>query len=175
MTRIRMARESDVVGLVEMGLQFLAESSYRDHLTPDPLYQAQMARWLLAHGAVFVAEREVLAEGASYNHTRGDSPLSPCPACRLGTRLVGMVGMALVCAPLTGELTASEAMWWVDPVHRRGRLGIRLWDEAEAWAVGRGAVLIHMIAPAGADTVAGMYARRGYVALETTWQKRLAA
>lgn len=148
MTRLRPAREADVAAIVAMGRRFLTESSYAPHVPVNPVQQAITARWLMAHGALLVAER--------------------------GAGLVGMVGLALVPSPLSGELVASEAMWWVDPAHR-GRVGVSLWRAAEAWAVEVGAAVIQMITPAGEEAVARMYERRGYVPLETTWQKRLRA
>lgn len=149
MTTIRPAREADLVDVVRMGVRFLQEcDAYRGRVRIDVEHLARMAFWLHEHGVVFVAERDL--------------------------RLVGMVGMTLVPAPLTGELVASEAMWWVDR-ELRGvpRVAFRLLDEAKAWAIGRDAELLHMIAPAGADDVVAMYRRLGLEELESTWQMRL--
>lgn len=84
--------------------------------------------------------------------------------------LCGMIGMMVYPHPLSGDVTATEVFWWVDP-NRRGRLGVRLWNEAEIWAKQQGATRIQMIAPD--DDVAKLYRRRGYRRLETIYQRSL--
>lgn len=76
--------------------------------------------------------------------------------------------------PITGELTAAEIAWWVEPEHRKGsRDALRLLMAFEAWARDKEATLIQMIAPVGTP-LGRLYARRGYSELETIWQKRIA-
>lgn len=147
--RVRPASVDDTEACVEMACRFIAEGPYRELVRVDEAHQARLVAYLLEHGGLFVLEVDGVVEG--------------------------MVGLSLVPLPVSGDLTATEIAWWVAPEHRGGGAGVRLWMAAEAWARAQAAVWIQMIAPHGADDVARMYRKRGYVPLETTWQKRLAA
>jgi len=83
--------------------------------------------------------------------------------------------IALTPLPVSGELAGVELFWWLDPQWRRGTTAVRLLELGETWAFANGAVWLQMIQPIGNDRLAEFYRRRGFLALETTWQKRLAA
>lgn len=146
---IRDATSEDIPRLVAMGERFLTETVYRDRGVG--VNAAAMTRTVLLllnspTGAVFVAEDA----GA----------------------LVAMIGLLLFENPITGELTASELFWWVEPEHRgRGGYGVRLLKRGEQWARTTGAHKIHMIAPTQA--VGELYRRLGYDYLETAYQKAI--
>lgn len=142
---IREATEADIPRLIEMGERFLTETVYRGRVAVNPSAMARtVARLLVSDGgAVFVSERD---------HT-----------------VVGMIGMLVFEHPITGEITASELFWWVEP-EARGT-GIRLLKRGEQWARDAGAERIHMIAPT--SDVGRLYERLGYTALETTYERAL--
>jgi Acetyltransferase (GNAT) family len=145
---VRRATRRDKAALVRMACRFIAESSYRGLVTADPSHQERAIDFLLEHGLLLVAD--------------------------IGGGPVGMLGMAIVPSPVSGELVASEVAWWLEPVCRGGTAAVRLWEYAERWAADHDAVYVHMVAPHGTD-VGDMYRRRGYLPLETVWQKRVAA
>jgi GNAT superfamily N-acetyltransferase len=142
-TVIRDATADDIPRLVEMGERFLTETVYRGRVAVNPLAMARTVGLLLASdlGTVFVSEQDGI--------------------------VVGMIGLLLFENPITGEPTASELFWWVEP-ESRGH-GLRLLKRAEQWARDMGAARIHMIAPADTD-VGRLYQRCGYRVLETSWQ-----
>jgi len=85
---------------------------------------------------------------------------------------VGLLCVALVPNLITRQLTVEELVWWVDPYHRSGRLGIDLLRVAVLWGSNSGAQLCKMVAPAG-STVGRFLARVGYREMETVYLKRL--
>lgn len=128
-----------------MGEQ-LVTTAYRGRVLVNPAAMARTVAMLLQTeaGGVFVIAR---ADGV----------------------LVGMIGLLLFENPITGEATASELFWWVDP-ECRGQ-GVRLLKRAEAWAKASGAEQLHMVAPTAA--VGELYDRLGYEFLEATYRKAL--
>lgn len=146
---IRRALTAEIPTIVEMGRHFLAASPFVDVIPDSTVHMRALATQLLACGAqgtILVAD---IAEGEG---------------------LMGMVG--LTCTPhfLSGELTAGEVFFWVEP-RARGIVGVRLIQAAEQWAKDSGAVAIQMIAPDA--RVGTFYNRRKYRAIETTYWKRL--
>lgn len=145
---IRRARSADVPTIVVLGIRFITESPFRGLIIPDPDNLRAIVDALLAHGYVAVAER---------------APFG----------VVGIFGAQLQVHPMSGEVVATEVVWYVDPAHRRSSAGGRLLAAAERWAREAGAVRVQMIQPAGNDRLADHYRRRGYVEVETVWQKNL--
>ena len=130
-----------------MGERFLTETVYCGrNVGVNPMAMARTVGLLLASdmGAVFVVEQQ--------------------------DTVVGMIGLLLFENPITGELTASELFWWVEPEHRGH--GVRLLKRGEQWARASGAQKIHMIAPTPA--VGHLYERLGYGYLEAAYQKAIA-
>lgn len=144
---IRRATSADAPALVRMACRFIAESSYRGLVTPDPSHQEKVIGHLLEHGAIFVAT--------------------------LGDEVVGMIALALVPSFVSGDLTVVEIAWWLEPEYRQGGAGLRLLAAAEGWAADVGAAWMQMIAPAGNEGLAAIYTRRGYARLETTFQRKV--
>jgi GNAT superfamily N-acetyltransferase len=141
---IRAATVADIPRLVAMGRQQIA-ATYGDAILDNPAQVAATVTALVTEptGAVFVAER---ADG-----------------------VVGMIGLAATTSHCTGAATAAEIMWWVDPA-ARGHVGPALLTRAERWAAETGAAVIQMVAPARHPLVGRLYERRGYQAMETTYQ-----
>jgi len=72
----------------------------------------------------------------------------------------------------SGELTAVETFWFVDPQHR-GK-GLKLFDAFEAWADKHGCVnkaMIHMV-DSYPDILEKLYIRKGYKLIEKHYVKR---
>jgi GNAT superfamily N-acetyltransferase len=140
---IRPATLSDVPRLVAMGRAQLV-ATYGDAVADAPAALEALATQLVTSptAACFVADRD--------------------------GEVVGMIGVVGYAHHLSGEPTAGEVMWWVDP-DARG-CGVALLRRAERWAAETGARTIQMIAPARHPLVGRLYERRGYTAMETIYQ-----
>lgn len=149
--RLRRATSEDLAVLVRMAVRFICESSYRGLVLPNVRQLQKLVMFLLDHGGVFVAQ----LDGAD--------------------DVVGMFGVSVIPHVMSGELVAGEVAWWMEPEHRGGSASVRLLDAAERWAVEHGAVWFQMIAPAGNERLREFYRRRGYMEVETVFQRRLAA
>lgn len=145
---VRLATLADVPDLVRLGQRFLAETSYGAHLATSPANLEELARALLAtdQAAIFVAER--------------------------GGEVVGCLALHVFPHPMSGEPTANELVWWVNP-EARG-LGLLLLQRGEAWAKTMGATTLQMVAPEAAPEVATFYRRVGFTPVETMYQRRIA-
>jgi hypothetical protein len=145
---IRPADAADVPRIVEMGLAF--RRAHAAHLRENPGQMAQCAYWLIGGGGVLLV---------------AEAP---------GSVLVGMLGLALITHPLSGDQFASELFWWVEPDARSGsRTGLRLLDAAESWARKHHAIGIHMVALASNPHISRLYAKRGYTERDSTWERTL--
>lgn len=143
---VREAVLSDIPRIVAMGQRFIRETDYHTVIVPSPVALAHTAEHLITSDrcALFVTE----AYGV----------------------LTGMIGLLLYDHPVSGQLTASELAWWVDPEHRGD--GVLLLDLAEAWARAAGATALQMIAPS--PVVERFYRLRGFARVEVLYQKGLA-
>jgi len=96
------------------------------------------------------------------------------PACTLLVAethhgLCGFIGLVGYAHHVSGVPTVGEVAWWVEPAARGS--GLALLDAAEQWATAYGAQHLLMIAPN--ERVGSLYTRRGYRAVETTYQRAL--
>lgn len=146
---IREATAQDVPDLVQLGLRFLASTGYAAILAENPTQMRQTAERLITQddGVVFVSENA-------------------------GGDVTGMIGMLLFCHHISGELTAGEVFWYVEPESRGS--GLKLVKQAEQWGRTHGATQMHVTAPSHTD-VGVLYERLGFHAMEVGYQKRLAA
>lgn len=140
---IRAAVEADIPRMVEMGLRFHRESSYKETLAANPEQMRTLCVQLLSGHGLLVSERD--------------------------GELVGMIGFFISPHFISGESAATECFWWVEPEYRGE--GIRLMREAEKFARSSGATKMMMIAPT--DQVANVYERLGYDFVEYAYQKSL--
>ncbi len=141
---IRRATADDTGRLIEMGQRFVRETTYNGIIAIDPERMARVIAGILAN-----PDGVLLVSGAD--------------------KLTGMIGMVVYDHPFSGERTAFEIVWWVEPEARGD--GVRLLRAAEDWATERGAVVMQMVAPT--DRVAHLYIRLGYAPVETSFQRRL--
>lgn len=145
MIEVRLATVDDVDAVVELGLEFLETSTYRQLGAGDPDTIARLLCTVLDHGAVFLAT--------------------------VDEAVVGMIAVLMVPHIFSGETFCDEVAWFVKPAHR-GRAGILLLQAAERWAVQNHAKLVKMVAPEG-TTVGDLYRRKGYTVIETAFVKVL--
>jgi hypothetical protein len=140
---IRPADPSDVDAIVGMGLRFLAGTRYAQFLPPNPDAMRALAERLIAdpHTTLLVAERD--------------------------DAIVAMIGFMVYDHPISGERCAGEVFWWSESPGA----GMRVWKQAETWALDQGAVVLQMIAPT--PEVARVYERRGYALVESCYQRRV--
>lgn len=130
-----------------MALRFLAESQYHGTVKPDVDHLAHFIAWLLEHGLLLVLDVD---------------------GC-----IAGMFGAAIVPHMFSGELTANEVVWWVDPEYRGGSHALRMLRWFDEWAADRGAKRQQMVAPFGEARLHDVYQRLGYAPLETVYQREL--
>lgn len=142
---IRTALPEDLPRLVEMGTRFVAETPYRDlvRVNPQRLVDTIVNVMSSEDGTVFVSGSDAT--------------------------VTGMIALVIYEHPYSGERTASELAWWVEPESRGD--GVRLLRAAEEWGRERGATRMQMIAPN--ERVGGLYSRLGYAPIETTYQRSL--
>lgn len=145
MTTIREATVDDVPALVAMGQRFIRGSVYATRLRENVAQMAVAAERLIASEDGMVLVLDAVSD------------------------LVGMIGLVFFEHHLSGEATAGEVFFWVDPEYR-GR-GLRLMRHAEQWARDKGATTIQMIAPT--PDVGRLYERLGYAELEVSYGKEL--
>lgn len=140
---IREATVADLPALLEMGRAFRQQTVYARRIPENLDRMAALAERLAVtqDGTVLVLERD--------------------------GRLVGMIGLALFDHHLSGERTAGEVFFWVDPAHRGH--GVRLLRRAEAWAKAQGATTLQMVAPT--PDVETLYRRMGYAQWEVAYVK----
>lgn len=152
MPEIRLATLADVPDIVRLGLRFLRESSFAAAIAENPAQMAQFAIEIIGgvrDGVIYMAEG---ADG----------------------RPVGMVGGLHYVHPISGEAMVTELFWYAEP-EACGTRGVRLLKALERWTVERGAAVLQMIAPIGADRVTGLYQALRYTPVEVAWQKRVGA
>lgn len=141
---IRRATLDDRDRLVEMGQRFVAETPYAGLIAINPERLSASVAGILTNpaGAVFVS---------------GSDPLT------------GMIAMLAYDHPFSGERTAFEVVWWVEPEARGD--GVRLLRAAEQWARDEGITKMQMVAPDA--RVGEFYKRMGYAPVETSYQRSL--
>lgn len=142
---IRRATIEDRDRLMEMGQRFVSETPYAGLISIDPARLSDSVGNLLANpdGAVFVSGSDAT--------------------------LTGMIAMLAYDHPFSGERTAFEVVWWVEPEARGD--GVRLLRAAEQWARDLGIRKMQMVAPTA--RVGEFYARMGYAPVETSFQRSL--
>jgi GNAT superfamily N-acetyltransferase len=141
---IRRAVWEDAPAIVALGERFLAASTYAAQIAYNSAHMRRLVDGLLGNpeAVIFVSE------------TAG--------------QIVGVIGVALFDHAMSGERSATEATWFVDPEHRGH--GMRLLRAAEDWAQSRGAMMLQVTAPT--SDLCALYPRLGYAHVETAFQKR---
>lgn len=144
MGMIREATASDLPRLVEMGRNFIAQTKYKDLIYGNSEQMTLTLEGLIGNPS---ASFLVAESGAG--------------------ELVGMIGAIMYVHPISGEVTANEIVWWVEPAHRG--IGISLLRHIERWTQGAEAAL-NMVAPD--EKTARIYKALGYELIETVYQRR---
>jgi GNAT superfamily N-acetyltransferase len=142
---IRAATPDDIPRLVELGVRFMRESGYSEHLAINEAAQGALAAMLIdaPHGALFVAQE--------------------------AGEIIGMIGVIATHHPHSGEPVMSELFWYVLP--RARGCGVRLLLKAEGWARGMGVKKSLVVSPSA--IVSDLYRRMGYNRLEEQFIKTL--
>ena len=139
---IREATVQDIPRIVEMGRHFIEQSEYTETVKYNPQQLKKLTEGVIENdlGAVFLSE--------------------------VDGQITGFIAALLFDNPFSGELTASDLAWWVEPDARGS--GVRLLRRAEKWAKGRGATAMNMVAPN--PRVGQLYSRLGYRQIENVYQ-----
>ena len=146
MTGIRPATQSDIPRIVDMGMRQIEEGAYKDQ-RQNP----EQARGLLS---------ALIEKQATH-------VLLYCE----DDKAVGMLGMLIAPHFYTGDMTAHELTWYVEPEFRHSFAAISLLRAAERIARSAGAVRMQFTAPT--DEVGRAYEALGYHKLEVTYEKAL--
>lgn len=148
---IRQAGIDDLPRLVCMGRDFLNETELWNVTSFDEQSATQTLSAMIdgKDSVILVAEKDGL--------------------------VIGMVGAAIVPFYFNMEhKVAQEFFWFVSDEHRKGSIGVRLFDALEQWARDGGAGLMSMAAlGCNYGSVSDFYLRRGYYQQETTFLRRL--
>jgi GNAT superfamily N-acetyltransferase len=161
---VREATLEDVGAIVIMGRQFL-ETDFKGLIEPNDEAMLGVVVLVIQTGVIFVAERSHYPTCACQEDNEGPGP------CSCGSRIVGFLALAVLEHPLSGKIYGVEVAWWVDPAYRNGMAGPKMLGCAENYARQKGLSVLKMVAPSGSPHVAAFYERRGYVAVETAYQK----
>lgn len=87
--------------------------------------------------------------------------------------ILGTLAVSLYRHPFSGEATAFEVFWWVNPAaDAAGIRSVRLLKAAEDWATENGCTLFQTGSPKGSP-VGRLYERLGFRETETMYQRRL--
>lgn len=149
---IREASEQDIPRIVEMGSRSIREGPYRNQLSDNPEVTKQLAAKLLT------------SENAKVLVLENDGHVD------------GVFAFILFSHYFSGEMTAGEMIWYVEPEGRAmegfGAGGaLNLLDEGERLAKKLGAKRMQLTAPT--RMVGELYKRRRYCEIETTYQREL--
>jgi GNAT superfamily N-acetyltransferase len=144
---IREATLLDVPRIVELGRKFLADGPYKDQVD-NPEQAMRFACSLVDNpkAAVLVAEQ--------------------------AARVVGVLAFIIYPHYFTGQLTANEMIWYIEPEARKGGIGMRLMWAGERLAKAMGAIRMQFTAPTA--EVGKLYERFcGYHQIEVGYEKVL--
>jgi GNAT superfamily N-acetyltransferase len=142
---IREATEADVPRITEMGSRSLREGAYKDLVGDNPEQTGKLALDVLKKGLILVSEEE--------------------------GKLTGLLGFVVFPHYFSGELTAGEVMWYVEPEYRKSFTALALLRAAERMARGFGAKYMQFTAPTA--EVGKAYEALHYQQVEVSFQKAL--
>ena len=144
---IREATPKDLPRIVEMGSRSLLEGPYRDQIADNPEESAKLALQVMnsQKGKVLVAEES--------------------------GEVIGLLGFVIFPHYFSGEITAGELMWYVEPEFRKSFTALALLRRAESLARAAGAKRMQFTAPTAA--VGDAYKALGYQPIEVSYQKEL--
>ena len=152
---IRPANPSDRDGVIRLLKAFHAEAGLADGSGPTG--------FSVPYSAAF-------AERLFRLHV--EHPDGICLVLDVDGRACGVLMATASEHPFGALRIAKETIWWIDPTHR-GRAAIRMLDAYDEWARKRGCAFAGMAGLGGDPAVGRLYERRGYLAAETHFLKRL--
>jgi GNAT superfamily N-acetyltransferase len=144
---IREAETKDIPRIVEMGTRSLLIGPYRDQVADNPEVTTRLAELFIENPQckVLVSEEE--------------------------GKITGLLAFVVFPHYYSGEITAGELMWYVEPEHRVGGIALRLLQEAETVARSMGAIRMQLTAPT--EALGALYKHCGYHQLEVLYQRQL--
>jgi GNAT superfamily N-acetyltransferase len=142
---VRTATKNDLPRIIELGSRSLVDGPYAGIIQNKPDCAREFAERVLNGGTILLGEEN--------------------------EKTVGLLGFIVTPHHFSGQLYASELMWYVEPEHRKGGIGLQLLWEAERRAKKQGAETMIFSAPN--DSVAALYKRFGYEQLEVSYRKVL--
>lgn len=142
---IREANEADIPRITEMGSRSLREGPYKDLVADKPEQTGKLALDVMQKGFILVSEED--------------------------DKLTGLLAFIVFSHYFSGELTAGEVMWYVEPEYRQSFTGLCLLRAAERMARKFGAKFMQFTAPTA--EVGNAYEALKYHQVEVTFQKAL--
>lgn len=144
---IRIANLMDTIKVVDLGRKFLKAGPYNGLLTDSPEHFTKFAMSIILSptARVLVAVDEK------------DTP-------------IGVLAFFVVPHWMSGDMIASEIIWYVEPDYR-GKVALDLYWAAKIMAKEMGAAFIQFTAPT--EAVGKIYIRDGFKQIEVGYQKRL--
>lgn len=148
LSSVRQAVPVDLPRLIEMGRNFFLASKYSDVTTFSETWFAASMKKVMEEGVLVVATK--------------------------GREVVGMAAALVYPFYFSGEMTAQEMFWWVEPEHRG--VGMELLEALIDGVKDRGAKSLSMIALDALDVekVSGIYEKEGFRPSERSFIKRIA-
>jgi GNAT superfamily N-acetyltransferase len=151
---IRLATNGDVPEIVRLGSLSLKGGPYEDFISDKPEHTMKLALQIIHGGG------KVLIYEDDDDRDEEGKP-----------KVKGLLGMLIVPHPFTGEITASEIIWFVEEEARKGGAGIKLLWEAEKVAKEMGAKKMQVSGPT--QEIGAIYKRYGYEQIEVVFLKEL--
>jgi hypothetical protein len=143
---IREATLMDTVRIVDMGRDFLIRGPYKDMLTDNPSWAVKFVMGLI------------------------NNPSAKVLVATNNNRVMGVIAFVIIPHYLSGDLTASELIWYVEPGYR-GQVSLELFWAAQKLAKQMGAVNMQFTAPT--EAIGAIYRRFGYKQMEVSYQRSL--
>ena len=145
---IRIATAADIPRIVELGSESLIDGPYKGLVKNNPKQTTKLAETVIQSesGRVML-----------YEDDQG--------------KVVGLLAFLIAPQIFTGEPTATELMWFVEPASRHDGAGIKLLWAAEEMARALGAKYMGVTSPT--EAVSALYSRFGYHKLEISYLKIL--
>jgi N-acetylglutamate synthase-like GNAT family acetyltransferase len=142
---IREAKSEDIPRIQEMGSRSLREGPYKDLVGDNPEQTGKLALEVMQKGIILVAEED--------------------------GKLTGVLAFIIFPHYFSGELTAGELIWYVEPEYRKSFTALALLRAAERMARGFAAKRMQFTAPT--VEVGAAYQALGYQPVEVSFQKAL--
>lgn len=149
---LRLATMDDFVEVMEMSLEFLKESSFKNSLLDESKVSDVIIDFLAN------PEKTVVLAVDPRNET------------------IGMIAGCVLEQMFNRERTAFEVIWWVKPGNRGAKTSMELFSAFEFWAKKMKCRYVQFGAAQGTEystKVARLYARKGYTPTEAHFLKEL--